>query len=99
MGPLPRARADLSVDSLPPLLTSHAEHYAELVSLTNTLRSSATAFDDAKYALERWRDIASGGERWQDAREWEEMVTLELAGPSPEADSEEESAPKRRGKR
>lgn len=88
-----------SVDSLPPLVTAHSRHLAELTSLANVLLSSSTSFEDARTALERWRDLARGGERWEVVREWEELIELETARPAPEEDDEATTRPKRRGKR
>lgn len=89
-----------AVDSLPPLLTAHAAHHAELSVIATTLTSPSTDFETASAALERWRDLATGGERWSEAREWEEIVALEIAGPNPVIEEEEEEVrPKRRGKR
>lgn len=88
----------MTVDSISPLLTLHNVEHAQLTRLANTLLSPGTKFDNARAALERWRDFAKGGERWEAAREWEELVALELAGP--EGDEEEEEVkPKRKGKR
>lgn len=57
-----------------------------------------TPFETARTALERWRDLGRAGERWNAAREWEELVALEIAGPDPVVE-EEEIRPRRRGKR
>ncbi|TXT08668.1 hypothetical protein VHUM_02796 [Vanrija humicola] len=86
------------VDSLPPLVTAHSKHLGELTSLANVLLSSSTSFEDARTALERWRDLARGGERWEVVREWEELVQLETGRIGPE-EEEEQARPKRRGKR
>ena len=48
------------------------------------------SFDEAKLALERWRDFAVRGERWDAVREWEELVDLELSGGQVEVDDDEE---------
>jgi hypothetical protein len=49
--------------------------------------------------LERWLALSRGGERWEQVREWEELVDLELIGYGVEEESEEEDIkPKRKGK-
>jgi hypothetical protein len=52
----------------------------QLLTLSETIQSSKTDFDTAKLALEKWRDLGFGGERWEGVREWQELVDLELAG-------------------
>lgn len=58
-----------------------------------------TSFDDAKLALERWRDFAIGGERWNTVREWEELVDLELSGGGTIDEEEEEEVDRRKSKK
>ncbi|KAL7423765.1 hypothetical protein Q5752_001349 [Cryptotrichosporon argae] len=65
------------VDSLGPLVSQHNAHLALFRPLARTLLDPATAFDDSKLALERWRDLALGGARWDAVREWGELVALE----------------------
>ncbi|WVQ97103.1 hypothetical protein IAU59_004213 [Kwoniella sp. CBS 9459] len=68
------------VNSLSPLISTHTIHLSSLNSLASTITNLDTSFDDAKLALEHWRDLALGGGRWDAAREWEALVELELAG-------------------
>ncbi|WVF70731.1 hypothetical protein IAT40_005524 [Kwoniella sp. CBS 6097] len=68
------------VNSLSPLISAHTTHLSSLISISQVITNLDTSFDDAKLALEHWRDIALGGERWNAAREWEGLVELELAG-------------------
>lgn len=90
------ASADLSVNSLSELVSVHNRHLVEMDGLAGTLMNPSTKFEDARSAIERWRDLGRGGERWEAAREWEEVTQLELAGPNPKV---EQDTPKRRGKR
>ncbi|CAK9782090.1 hypothetical protein CC85DRAFT_13660 [Cutaneotrichosporon oleaginosum] len=83
------------VDSIPPLLSSHHSELLELTALANTLLDPSTKFGAARAALERWRDLGRGGERWCEAREWEEMVDLEIGN----GDGEEGKEDRRRKKR
>ena len=48
--------------------------------------------------MERWRDFAIRGQRWEAVREWEELVNIELAGGEEEEEEEEEYA-SRKGKK
>lgn len=89
-------KVDLSVNSLSELVSVHNRHLVEMDGLAATLMDSSTKFEDARSAIERWRDLGRGGERWEAAREWEEVTQLELAGPNPKVEQE---TPKRRGKR
>ncbi|OCF33320.1 hypothetical protein I316_05061 [Kwoniella heveanensis BCC8398] len=68
------------VNSLSPLISAHTAHLSSLNSIANTITDLDTSFDDAKLALEHWRDLALVGERWDAAREWETLIGLELAG-------------------
>ncbi|BEI94866.1 uncharacterized protein CcaverHIS019_0704470 [Cutaneotrichosporon cavernicola] len=68
------------VDSIPPLLSSHNGELVELTKISSILLDPSTKFEAARAALERWRDLGKGGERWCAAREWEEMVDLEIGG-------------------
>jgi hypothetical protein len=45
-----------------------------------TIKSPKTEYEIAKLAIERWRDLGRGGERWNGVREWEEIVEMELGG-------------------
>ncbi|WWC58392.1 uncharacterized protein I303_100932 [Kwoniella dejecticola CBS 10117] len=74
------------VNSLSPLITLHTSHLASLSSLAKVIMDTNTSFDDAKVALESWRDIATAGERWVGVREWEELVDLELEDEMDEED-------------
>ncbi|WWC66591.1 uncharacterized protein I206_100494 [Kwoniella pini CBS 10737] len=78
------------VNSLSPLISFHTAHLASLTTLSKIILDTTTTFDDAKVALESWRDIATGGERWEGVREWEELVELELQS---ELDDEEDDLP------
>jgi hypothetical protein len=42
--------------------------------------------------------LSRAGERWEEVREWEELVDLELMGYGEEESEEEEIKPKRKGK-
>ena len=87
-----------AVDTLGPLVSAHNVHLVTLTSLSAKIVDPATAFDDAKLALERWRDLAIRGDRWNAVREWEELVNLELdAGREP--DEEEEEVVGKKGKK
>ncbi|KAK1927716.1 hypothetical protein DB88DRAFT_45337 [Papiliotrema laurentii] len=77
------------VNSLPPLLTAHNTQLILLTALSRTMVDPKTSFDDAKLALERWRDLSIRGERWNIVRDWEELVDLELTGAG-EAEADEE---------
>ena len=70
-----------------------------LTSLATTITDPATSFDDAKLALERWRDYAVRGKRWDAVREWEELVELELSGGGVIDEEEEEEVDRKRGKK
>jgi hypothetical protein len=48
--------------------------------------------------LERWRDLAIRGERWNAVREWEELVDLELDA-GRDADDDEEEVVGKKGKK
>ncbi|AFR93797.2 hypothetical protein C343_01687 [Cryptococcus neoformans C23] len=85
------------VNTISSLIPHHTYHLAELSVLASTILDPATAFDDAKYALEAWRDLATGGERWEAVREWEELVEMELT--KAEEEEEEEDNAKGRKKR
>ncbi|KAK4687487.1 hypothetical protein P7C73_g2622, partial [Tremellales sp. Uapishka_1] len=76
------------VDSLPPLLSLHNQHYAHLVVLSQSLLSPSTGFDTAKMVLEQWRDLSVGGQRFLGVREWEDLVGLELSGGEKDDDDE-----------
>lgn len=91
------ALADIPVNSMSKLVSVHNRHLVEMDGLANTLMDPATKFDDARSAIERWRDLGRRGERWETAREWEEVTQLELAGPSTRP--VEQDTPKKRGKR
>lgn len=68
--------------------------------LSRTILSPETSFEDSKLALERWLALSKGGERWEEVKEWEELVDLELIGYVVEESSEEEEIkPKRKGNR
>lgn len=67
-----------TVNSIPPLLSQANLELAELSKLAATLLSPSTKFEDARAVLERWRDLGRGGARWEAAREWEDLVALEL---------------------
>lgn len=90
----------VTVDTLPPLLHHHSEHLALLTSLSGTITSPESSFDEAKLALERWLALSRAGERWESIREWEELVELELTGYGGDEDEseEEEVKPRRKGK-
>lgn len=77
------------------LIPHHTCHLAELSVLASTILDPSTAFDDAKYALEAWRDLATGGERWEAVRDWEELIELELT----KAEEEEEEEDNTKGRR
>lgn len=77
------------------LIPHHTYHLAELSVLASTILDPSTAFDDAKYALEAWRDLATGGERWEAVRDWEELIELELT----KAEEEEEEEDNTKGRR
>jgi hypothetical protein len=83
------AKADSTVNSLPPLLTAHNTQLILLTALSRTMVDPKTSFDDAKLALERWRDLSIRGERWNIVRDWEELVDLEVTGAG-EAEADEE---------
>jgi hypothetical protein len=89
---------DRKVNTLPPLLHAHVEHLNLLTALSKTILSPQTLFDDQKLALERWLALSRAGERWEEVREWEELVDLELTGYGEEESEEEEIKPKRKGK-
>ncbi|RSH92617.1 hypothetical protein EHS25_008062 [Saitozyma podzolica] len=78
------------VDSIPPLLSMHDSHLTTLRNLSSTIASPQTSFDNAKLALERWRDLSIGGERWEGVREWEDIVGLEMGGVWGEEEEPEE---------
>lgn len=83
-------------------MSAHNVHLVTLTSLSAKIVDPATAFDDAKLALERWRDLAIRGDRWNAVREWEELVDLELdAGREPDEEEEEVvgKKSKKKGKR
>jgi hypothetical protein len=86
------------VNSLPPLLHTHISHLNLLTDLSKTILSLQTSFDDSKLALERWLALSRAGERWEEVREWEELVDLELIAYGEEESEEEEIKPKRKGK-
>lgn len=91
--------ANVPVDSMPPLITLHSQHLHTLISLCDILSSPETDFDLGKLTLERWRDLATGGERWEGVREWEELVDLEITfGGSIGGDDVEEDVPTPSGK-
>ncbi|WRT63964.1 uncharacterized protein IL334_000891 [Kwoniella shivajii] len=77
------------VNSFSPLISLHFAHLATITSLSQTILNPDTSFDDAKYTLEAWRDIATGGERWVAVREWEELVEFELTGGKDEDEEDE----------
>jgi hypothetical protein len=82
---------ELSVNSIPPLITLHNHHLAILTSLASIILNPETSFDDAKLTLERWADLSMGGQRHAGVKEWEELVELEMsAGGEDESDVEEE---------
>ncbi|WWD09206.1 hypothetical protein V865_007328 [Kwoniella europaea PYCC6329] len=81
------------VNSLSPIISLHTSHLASLTSLSHIILDPNTSFDDAKLTLEAWRDIATGGERWEGVREWEELVEVELAGGRDEGDDDEDEVP------
>lgn len=83
------------VDSLLPLLSLHHSEWVELTVLASTLMDGGTKFEVARAALERWRDLGRSGERWCAAREWEEIVELEIGG----GEEKEEKDERRRKKR
>jgi hypothetical protein len=87
------------VNTLSPLLTVHNEHLVTLSQLSKTITSSETSFDDARLALERWRDFAIRGERWDTVREWEELVNIELGGGREEEEEEDDEPVGRKGKK
>lgn len=90
-------KANIAVNSLSELVSVHNRHLVEMDGLAATLMDPSTKFEDARSAIERWRDLGRGGERWEATREWEEVTQLELAGPNPP--KVEQDTPKRRGKR
>lgn len=67
------------VETIPQLMALHTAHLQALQLLSSTLQSSDRDFEEAKLALERWRDLGLRGERWEGVREWEELVQLELS--------------------
>jgi len=86
------------VNSLPPLLHAHVLQLYLLTDLSRSILSPETTFEDSKLALERWLALSRGGERWNEVREWEELVDLELAGWDEDESSEEDIKPKKKGK-
>ncbi|KIR67608.1 hypothetical protein I314_02025 [Cryptococcus bacillisporus CA1873] len=86
------------VNAMSTLIPHHTYHLAELSVLASTILDPSTAFDDAKYALEAWRDLATGGERWEAVRDWEELIELELTK-AEEEEAEEDNTKGRRKRR
>ncbi|WVR05727.1 hypothetical protein IAU60_002751 [Kwoniella sp. DSM 27419] len=86
------------VNSLSDQISVHNLHLAQLTSLANILLDSTTNFDDAKLTLEHWRDISLGGERFNAARDWEELIELELMARKEEEEDSDE-LPVARGKK
>jgi hypothetical protein len=84
------------VNSIPPLLSSHHAELLQLTVLANTLLDSSTKFEAARAALEQWRDLGRRGERWCAAREWEEMVELEIGGGEEEKEEKDDRRRKKR---
>ncbi|ODN84165.1 hypothetical protein, variant [Cryptococcus amylolentus CBS 6039] len=87
------------VNSISSLIPLHTSHLAELTIITTTILDPATSFDDAKYSIEAWRDLASGGERWDGVREWEDLIELELTRGELVEDDEDEDDFKKKGKK
>ncbi|KAK8865783.1 hypothetical protein IAR55_000930 [Kwoniella newhampshirensis] len=90
------------INSLSPLISLHTSHLATINTLSSTILDPSTSFDDARFTLEAYRDIATGGERYQSTREWEELIDLELGAGGEEDEDEDEVEMKksrRKGKR
>lgn len=87
------------VDSLLPLLTLHSTHLQQLIETSCTIVSPKTPFEEARLALEHWRDLSRGGERWDGVREWEELVGLEMALPVKEEEEEVVGKGRRKGRK
>ena len=88
-----------TVNTLSPILTLHNDHLVALTQLSKIIASSETSFEDARLALERWRDFAMRGERWNTVREWEELVNIELGGGREEEEEEDDEPISRKGKK
>lgn len=91
--------AKSTVNSLPPLVTLHNHHLTTLTSLSSIIIAPETSFDLAKLTLERWRDLSMGGDRWENVREWEELVELEMTFGGAEVAEEEVATPGGKGKK
>ncbi|ORX34224.1 hypothetical protein BD324DRAFT_637164 [Kockovaella imperatae] len=76
------------VDSLSPLLSNHHTQLAHLRVLSNQITDPQTSFENAKLALEQWRDLAKGGSRWQSVRDWEELMDLEMSFGTEDSDDD-----------
>ncbi|WWD18035.1 hypothetical protein CI109_102482 [Kwoniella shandongensis] len=87
------------VNSLSPLISQHTSHLATIASLSTTILSPSTSFDDAKFNLEAYRDIAMGGERYQYTREWEELVEIEVGAGREDEDEDEDEIEMRKARR
>ncbi|WVN85632.1 uncharacterized protein L203_100781 [Cryptococcus depauperatus CBS 7841] len=84
------------INSIASLISSHTQHLSQLSILASRILDPETTFKDAKVTLESWRDLSSGGDRWESVREWEELMEIEMFG---ELDEEDEEVSKRKKKR
>lgn len=60
------------------VLSLHVSHLDLLRALSDKILNPSTPFDDAKAALERWRDLAYAGDRRRGVLEWQEMLSIEM---------------------